>query len=347
MSDSDISSGFIDADNQSGRQDFSDLCEIYVSASGFERLFRCRRYNRSHILKALKSEYVGNTFYEQALRKEFDIGYQLEHPHICRVLGWETISGLGHCIVMEYIDGVTLREFMQRGLLTPVLARKFVAELCSALGYLHGKQIVHRDLKPENVLVTHNGNNVKLIDFGLADCDNYDVLKIPAGTRYYIAPEALKAGQPLDLRADIYSLGIMMGEMAELLHDSRLAAVSRRCTRRRPEERYVSAQEVAKAVERKDAPTPYYRWVALAAVFLLVFMLGYIVYERSSRVSYLLPAYGNYSLPETEWSDWIVEPATDSLSVLKRQRTLEREFPLPAQKESPDYKRYQTLDFRE
>ena len=174
------------------------MCEIYVSASGFERLFRCQRYNRLHILKALKPEYVGNAFYEQALRKEFDIGYQLEHPHVCRVMGWETLPQLGHCIVMEYIDGMTLREVMKRGLLTPVLARKFVAELCSALGYLHGKQIVHRDLKPENVLVTHNGHNIKLIDFGLSDCDNYDALKIPAGTRYYIAPEALKVGQPLD-----------------------------------------------------------------------------------------------------------------------------------------------------
>lgn len=67
--------------------------------------------------------------------------------------------------------------------------------------------------------MTHNGHNVKLIDFGLSDCDDYDALKLPAGTRYYLAPEALKPGQPLDLRADIYSLGIIIGEMAESLKD--------------------------------------------------------------------------------------------------------------------------------
>lgn len=344
MPDNTISSGFIDADYQAGEQTFSNLCEIYVSASGFERLFRCQRYNRLHILKALKPEYVGNAFYEQALRKEFDIGYQLEHPHVCRVMGWETLPQLGHCIVMEYIDGMTLREVMKRGLLTPVLARKFVAELCSALGYLHGKQIVHRDLKPENVLVTHNGHNIKLIDFGLSDCDNYDALKIPAGTRYYIAPEALKVGQPLDLRADIYSLGIMMGEMAEQLKDNRLAAVSRRCTRRKPEERYASAQEVVRALEKKDAPTPVYRWVAMAAVALLAFTLVYMVYDGRSGTSYLLPVYGNYSLSESDWPYWETTTEADSVSAVKRQQVLDKEFPLPVQKESPDYKRYQALE---
>ena len=254
MAENEVSSGFIDADVQSGEQNFSNLTEVYVSVSGYARLFRCQRYNRLHILKALKPEYIGSDFYEQALRKEFDIGYQLEHPHICRALGWETLPELGHCIVLEYIDGITLKEVMQRGLLTPELARKFITELCSALHYLHGKQIVHRDLKPENILVTHNGHNVKLIDFGLSDCDDYDALKLPAGTRYYLAPEALKPGQPLDLRADIYSLGIIIGEMAEIL-----AAVSRRCTRRKPAERYASALEVFRSVQEKSVFLRRYR----------------------------------------------------------------------------------------
>ena len=270
MAENEVSSGFIDADVQSGEQSFSNLTEVYVSVSGYARLFRCQRYNRLHILKALKPEYIGSDFYEQALRKEFDIGYQLEHPHICRALGWETLPELGHCIVLEYIDGITLKEVMQRGLLTPELARKFITELCSALHYLHGKQIVHRDLKPENILVTHNGHNVKLIDFGLSDCDDYDALKLPAGTRYYLAPEALKPGQPLDLRADIYSLGIIIGEMAEILEDKKLAAVSRRCTRRKPAERYASALEVSRSVQEKSVFLRRYRILAAGMALLLV-----------------------------------------------------------------------------
>lgn len=327
MDDSSISSGFIDVDRQAGRSSFTDLQEVYVSASGYGRLFRCRRYNRLHMLKALKPACVGNPFYEQALRKEFDIGYQLEHPHVCRALGWETLPELGHCIVMEYIDGQTLREFMEQGKLTPELARKFVRELCSALGYLHGKQIVHRDLKPENILVTYNGNNIKLIDFGLSDCDDYDVLKLPAGTRYYLAPEALKPGQPLDLRADIYSLGIIIGEMAERLKDKRLAAVSRRCTRPRPENRYPSAAAVVRDMDGKRPLLSFYRRAAVAVAVLLV-AGGGILYlrQRSVPSSAAFPVYGNYSLPAECWPR-----LSDNTGV---EQAVAGEFPLPAQRQS-------------
>lgn len=133
---------------------------------------------------------------------------------------------------------------MQHGKLTLPLAIKIITELCSALQYIHSKQIVHRDLKPSNILITHNGNNIKLIDFSLSDCDDYDVLKLPAGTRYYLAPEIFQSGTSLDLRADIYSLGVIIGEMATLLKDKHLAAISRKCTRQKRDKRYASATEV-------------------------------------------------------------------------------------------------------
>ena len=92
MGDADISSGFIDVAQQTGEQLFTELREVYVSSAGYERLFYGRRYGRLHILKTLKPAYAGNPFYEEALHKEFSIGYRLEHPHIVRVLGWETAS---------------------------------------------------------------------------------------------------------------------------------------------------------------------------------------------------------------------------------------------------------------
>ena len=299
-----ISSGFVGAEAPVAAPGFTGLEEVYVSASGYTRLFRCRRYNRLHILKALKPGYAGQAFYEQALRKEFDIGYCLEHPHIGRALGWETVPGVGHCIVLEYIDGITLREMMEQGRLTPDLARKFIRELCDALDYLHGRQIIHRDLKPDNILVTHNGANIKLIDFGLSDSDDYDVLKLPAGTRYYLAPEVLKSGQKVDCRADIYSLGIVIGEMAERLNDKRLAAISRKCTRRNPQERYPSALKVGHALKGRTLPVSF-KWAAFVVVLLLV--SGYAAYRlwssKSGPVS--LPVYGNYSMPVEQWPDSI------------------------------------------
>lgn len=302
MGDADISSGFIDVAQQTGEQLFTELREVYVSSAGYERLFYGRRYGRLHILKTLKPAYAGNPFYEEALHKEFSIGYRLEHPHIVRVLGWETLPDLGHCIVMEYIDGMTLRQFMEQGKQTPELARKFVCELCDALGYLHNKQIVHRDLKPENILITHNGYNVKLIDFGLSDSDDYDILKLPAGTRYYLAPEALTPGQPLDCRADIFSLGVIMGEMAELLKDKQLAVVSRKCTRQKPAQRYVSARAVAQALCAKAS----YRgrtWLLAAAALLLFVLYIFYRYGVTDERAVSFPVYGNRSMPIEQWGD--------------------------------------------
>ena len=302
MDKEEFTSGFIVEGFPEEAQGFTGLEEVYVSASGYARLFRCRRYSRLHILKALKPEYVDNPFYEQALRKEFDMGYGLEHPHICRTLGWETVPGVGHCVVLEYIDGVTLREFMESGRLTGGLARKFVGELCDALGYLHGKQVLHRDLKPENILITHNGLNVKLIDFGLSDSDDYDVLKLPAGTRHYLAPEVLKPGQTVDGRADIYSLGVVVGEMAEQTHDKRLAALSRKCTRRNPQERYPSALKVAQALRRKSFVS--FKWAAFLVLSLLVTYVAWrATTANAPEVS--LPVYGNRSLPVEQWRDSI------------------------------------------
>ena len=218
MKEDNITSGFVEEDislNDIGN--ISNIVEFYSSNSGVSRLLQGKRYGKLCVIKALKKSYSGDTFSEQLLRKEFAIGYQLSHPHICRTEGWEHFPNLGNCILMEYIDGISLHECIEQKRLTKQLAYKWINELCQALDYLHSKQIVHRDLKPENILVTHNGNNIKLIDFGLSDQDDFDVLKAPAGTRYYLAPEMLSEKGKVDLRADIYSLGVIIGEMATIL----------------------------------------------------------------------------------------------------------------------------------
>lgn len=211
MNDDDNSSGFFDAEIEQPEPSvaFGHIEEFYVSPNGYTRLFRANRYGKNLILKTLKPENREMPFYQQALQKEFAIGYQLTHPHICSTIGLEDVPGIGTCIVQEYIDGITLAQYMQQGKLNKRTARKIITELCDALKYLHSKQIIHRDLKPDNIMITHNGDNVKLIDFSLADSDDSTVLKIPAGTRRYTAPEAQEKGYTPTLLADIYSLGII------------------------------------------------------------------------------------------------------------------------------------------
>ena len=223
--------------------------EVFYLSEGYTMLFRVRRYGRIHLLKALKPEYRGEEFYERALLKEFQMGYQLEHVNIRRTLGWEYLENIGNCILLEYVDGITLKELMDSGQLTKAQAHRIVEELCSALSYLHSKQMLHRDLKPSNVMVTHNGQHVKLIDFSLADSGDFCVLKLPAGTPYYMAPEKSNS----DARSDIYSLGVMMGEMARLTGDEAMRRVADRCAQPKPENRIASTEELLVQLKEQAA----------------------------------------------------------------------------------------------
>lgn len=363
MNDDSLTSGFLKEDILLNDVAFTDIQEIYSSPSGYNHLFRCHRYGKLHVLKALQPFYKETAFYEQALRKEFNIGYQLEHPHICRTLGWEQTTSLGQCILLEYVDGMTLKDFMQQEKLTSTLATKIITELCSALQYIHSKQIVHRDLKPSNILITYNGNNVKLIDFSLSDCDDYNVLKLPAGTRYYLAPEVLQPGTSLDLRTDIYSLGIIIGEMATFLKDKRLAAISRKCTRQKREKRYSSAIEVSKAVT--TAPHKRMLYIAMVAA-ILAGVVSFTIYSNwytpSSLQTVLYPVYGNQVSSEncrrllaserirmahSADSLWLDERRwkSDSLQLMQRlKETLDAEYPLSDLRQSVIYKRqWETL----
>ena len=226
-----------------GEQAFSGLAPIYVSRHGHARLFEARRYGKLYTLKCLKEDFLLSAPYRQALAKEFDIGLQLDHPGICRTLGMEEVDTLGQAIVMEHIDGETLEARMSQGKLTAELADKVAHQLAEAIDYMHNKQILHRDLKPSNIMLTFNGNNTKLIDFSLSDSDGHCVLKMPAGTTRYMAPEITAKGYRPNMKADIYSFGMVLRDMAQAAGDRHLARCARLCTRQNPDERPESACE--------------------------------------------------------------------------------------------------------
>lgn len=223
---------------------FSNIREYYVSNSGHTRLFKARRFGKTYILKCLKKDYLYTSLYRMALNKEFEIGLQLEHTNICRTIGWEEIEGLGPTIILEYIDGETLESFMEKGLLTKPLARKFIGQLTELLGYMHNKQTIHRDLKPSNIMVTHKGLNIKLIDFSLSDNDTFNVLKAPGGTSGYIAPELFLPNAKSDIRCDIYSFGVLMCSMAEATGDRAIMRSARLCMEHNVERRPKSMEEI-------------------------------------------------------------------------------------------------------
>ena len=165
--DTSSSSGFIVSDTWNN--EWSDLTLLQERKNCL--IYSGVRYDRRFLIKALRPEHRSLTEYRQIQQREFRFGIALSHPNIATTYSLEPVGGLGDCIVQEYIEGQTLTHWLQT---KPSLKnRERVAnQLREALEYLHAHQLTHRDLKGDNILITCNGSNVKLIDFGFSNTDD-------------------------------------------------------------------------------------------------------------------------------------------------------------------------------
>lgn len=238
---------------------------IYESGSGYCRVYSGVRNGRRIALKALKPEYRDSAIHRELLRKEYEIGHTLYHPNIASTLGFEDVEGLGPAIVMEYVDGITLEEYLtNNGPMDRAAAMAVTAQICDALAYLHSHQLIHRDLKPANVMLTHSGRYVKLIDFGLSDGTAFTNYKYAGGTLHYSAPEQLAEGTDNDPRVDIYSLGVIMRKMCSDCKGG-YRKVAFRCSSENPDDRPADASKIPGAIRRIDLKRRR-SFIALSAV---------------------------------------------------------------------------------
>jgi len=174
---------------------------------------RCHRLNRLVAIKILKDDFTQDEEFRRRFHAESQAVAMLSHPNIVSVYDVSTSGGADY-IVMELIDGITLKQYMEKkGVLNWKETLHFAIQIGKALEHAHSRGIVHRDIKPHNVMVLKNGS-VKVTDFGIARVmsKSNTLTKEALGSVHYISPEQAKGGR-VDSRSDIYSLGVVMYEM--------------------------------------------------------------------------------------------------------------------------------------
>jgi predicted Ser/Thr protein kinase len=229
---------------------------------------RQRGLDRLVAVKILPPEVGADPAFAERFMREARALAQLSHSNIVGVHDFGQAAGL-YYFIMEYVDGVNLRQAILAGDMTPKEVLAIVPQICDALQFAHDEGIVHRDIKPENILIDKKGR-VKIADFGLAKLLGHEQAdhRLTAthqimGTLRYMAPEQLEGSHEVDHRADIYSLGVVFYELLtgelpigrfappskKVQIDVRLDEVVLRALEKEPEQRWQHASELKTGVE--------------------------------------------------------------------------------------------------
>lgn len=260
----------------------SDRYEIIdkVGSGGMADVYKARdqRLNRFVAIKVLKPEYSSDKSFVNKFRAEAQSAAGLSHPNIVNVYDVGDDSGL-HYIVMELVEGITLKRFIERkGKLEVKEAVGIGIQIAQGMEAAHDNHIIHRDIKPQNIIISRDGK-VKVTDFGIAKATNSNTITSNAmGSVHYLSPEQARGGYS-DEKSDIYSLGVTLYEMLSgkvpfagdntvsvaLLHiqgeamplrelDPEIPVsvdkIVQKCMQKRPERRYHSASELISDLKR-------------------------------------------------------------------------------------------------
>ncbi|WP_434383666.1 protein kinase domain-containing protein [Melittangium boletus] len=170
---------------------------------------------RKVAIKVLHSDLMVHPSMIERFKREARLLSAVDHPSVVRVIDYGE-TGVGACLVMEYVEGDNLYDVLQSGALSPMRALPLLYQLAEGLAAIHDRGIIHRDLKPENVLLTRStrGEQARLLDFGIARLvepdknGNLSQVGLVVGTPEYLSPEQA-VGAPVDPRSDVYSFGVL------------------------------------------------------------------------------------------------------------------------------------------
>ena len=248
-----------------------------VGQGGMGFVFKARqpKLERLVALKLLSPSFAADPAFADRFTREGRVLARLNHPNIVTIHDFGQANGFFY-LLMEFVDGVNLRQAMRAARFTPEQALSVVPRICEALQFAHNEGVLHRDIKPENILLDAKGR-VKIADFGIAKLLGESAAKGhltdsggTLGTPHYMAPEQIETPASVDHRADIYSLGVVFYEMLtgelplgkfqppsqKVQVDVRLDEVVLHALEKEPARRYQQASEVKTAVDTITSAPP-------------------------------------------------------------------------------------------
>ena len=247
----------------------------FFATTSLAVLYRVRKAGKYFIIKTPK-EKTGQTL--AMLKREYELSIGRQHPNVVNVFTFEESTVVGPGIVMEYVDGRTLTDFLAENP-SQAMRRRVFEQLLQAVAYIHRSGIVHNDIKPENILITRADNDVRLIDFGLADDDAHYLARTLGCTPLYASPELLMQEKDIDARSDIYSLGMIMHD----IFGSRHLRIAGRCLCAQKEKRYSNAEQLLAAFRHRNRPAILLLSVLALIPLLLLLFSGYFTSLDNSR----------------------------------------------------------------
>lgn len=268
-------SGFVDSDSRMipvarpGTCGATSVCRVV------------RWYNKLHFQKSLRPEFAAHPVYCAAFRKEFELGIRLEHRGLPRYIHFDESDDVP-AILMEYIDGIPLSEFIKEHpawFASKKNLRRFMSELFDIAGYLHSHGIIHLDIKPDNILITRSDCQARLIDLGMAATDAFDT---SAGfTPSFAAPEVIAHNGKPTPAADLYSIGKTLSFLRANTPGFPNAASYRRLERALLKDS-VHERPASTAAAYKFITTPQYtiRRLIIGATVVAIIFGGMLIYSH-------------------------------------------------------------------
>ena len=268
-------SGFIAPHNIS--TNWSDI--TLFQQRNHNMLYHAKRYGKHFVLKGLSTDCQSLTDHLLLQEKEFALGVSLSHSNIAETYSLEQVEGCGRCIVMEYVDGMTLAEWLSTNP-SHAARQRAMMQLLDALEYIHSLQLVHHDLKSSNILITRNGLNVKLIDFGLSELDTTN-------------PQN-------DLQHDIQKFG----QIVQLLFPTRYRRLRLQCQRGQ----FANMAAIRLSIEKRQRRQKYIPYIIAIIILIISALLSvhtYCIYQESEQMAQVANEYAQKQQREQEMIEQI------------------------------------------